>query len=278
MSRETRDAPWQVYVLNSQTGERLRLTDTQSNERTPKWSPDGKRLVFASDRDGNREIYVADLDAISQRAEGTPIAADAAIVNLTQNKAPDWQPAWSPSGERVVFSSHRDGNWEVYVVRADGSDLTRLTDHPASDFSPAWSPDGERILFVSRRRGDADLYVSNLESGELSQLTTGEMSEYDPSWSPDGKWIAFVTQIGQQSDVFVMRADGSNPINVTNSAYANDFQPTWTLDSQWLVYVSYTTAEGDHELFKMRPDGSGVTKLTDDDHDNLAPSWRPEVQ
>ena len=92
-------------------------------------------------------------------------------------------------------------------------------------------------------------------------MTTSEMDEYDPAWSPDGEWIAYVTQIGRQSDVFVMRADGSEPVNLTNSIYANDFQPVWTANSEWLVFVSYTAAQGEHELsgvFRPQQHGRGV--------------------
>ena len=106
------------------------------------------------------------------------------------------------------------------------------------------------------------------------QLTTSERDEYDPAWSPDGEWIAYVTQIGDQSDVFVMRADGSEAVNLTNSTYANDFQPIWTADSERLIFVSYTAAQGEHDLYVMRRDGSEVTPITDDQDDNIAPSLR----
>jgi Tol biopolymer transport system component len=261
MSREGTEAPWQIYTMNSRMGKHMRLTNTDSNERTPEWAPDGGALTFASDRDGNREIYIMDL------------TGDSSPANLTRHKAPDWQPAWSPDGTRVAFSSHRDENWEIYLVNIDGTGLVRLTEHPENDFSPTWSPDG-RVLFVSRRHGDADLFVMDLDRRELAQLTKSELDEYDPAWSPDGRWIAFVTQMGNQSDIFVMRADGADPVNLTDSMYANDFQPTWTADSEELVFVSYTAARGTHDLFRMRRDGSGVIQLTDDEHDNLAPSVR----
>ena len=269
MSRIAKDAPWQIYAINSSTGKRLRLTYTSSNERTPKWSPDGRKLVFTSDRDGNREVYVMDLQDATQDPDNTQ------LINLTQHKDPDWQPAWSPDGKRVSFSSHRDQNWEIYFVDADGTNLVRITDHPENDFSPTWSPNGQWLLFVSRRRGNADLFILEVRTGEHTQLTHGTQDEYEPAWSPNGDWIAFVTQIGDQADVFVMRADGSDPVNITNSVYANDFQPTWTHDSEKLIFVSYTAADGDHDLLIMERDGSQVAHLTDDDNDNLAPCLRP---
>ncbi|MBN1642742.1 MAG: PD40 domain-containing protein [Anaerolineae bacterium] len=268
MSRADAQAPWQIDALDTRAGKRIRLTETTANDRTPKWSPDGRSIAFASDRDGDREIYVMDLERA--RAEG----ASYQPVNLTRNEEPDWQPAWSPDGERIAFSCYRDDNWEICVVAADGNHLERLTADPESDISPTWSPDGNRILFVSRRLGDADLYVLEIGGGTLTQLTRSERDEYDPAWSPDGAWIAFVTQIETQSDLYVMRADGSEALNLTNSAYANDFQPVWTADSQSVIYVSYTAAEGNHDLYIVRRDGSEQRVLVDSDTDDLAPSLR----
>jgi Tol biopolymer transport system component len=273
MSRLVPDGPWQLRLLDPLSGQQIRLTETNTNERTPRWSPDGRHLAFVSDRDGNREVYVMDV-ALALSSDAAP---EDALTNVSQHKAPDWQPAWSPDGSRLAFASHRDDNWELYLVDADGSNLVRLTLHAENDFAPSWSPDGHRLVFASRRFQDADLFVIDTETGELTQLTTGTQNEFEPAWSPDGEWIAYVTQIKDQGDIFVMKADGSEPTNLTNSPYANDFQPTWSPDSEWLTFVSYTAAEGDHDLWQMRPDGSELSVLHDDEYDNLAPNWRPHA-
>jgi len=265
MSRTDEESPWQILALNPLSGESLSLMQTDSNERTPRWSPDGRRLAFVSDRDGEREIYVLDLS--DPQAEP---------VDLSQHQAPDWQPAWSPDGRRVAFASYRDGNWEIYVVDADGGNLERLTEHPENDFSPSWSPDGRKLVFASRRYADADLFAIDVETRALDQLTSGQWNEYDPAWSPDGAWIAYVTRIEDQGDIFVMRADGSEAVNVTDSPYADDFQPAWTPDSERLIYVSYTTTKGDYDLWSMRRDGSDAHVLVEDARDDLAPNWRPD--
>ncbi len=267
MSRPNVETPWQVYALDMRTGKRVRVTETNANERTPKWSPDGRQIVFTSERDGDREIFVMDLQRELESQDYQPL-------QLTHNETPDWQPSWSPDGERIAFSSYRDGNWEIYVMDADGGNLKRVTEHPENDITPVWSPDGTRLVFVSRRLGDANLFVVDLASGQIDQITSGPWDEYDPAWSPDGEWIAFAIQIDKQSDVFVMRADGSEVTNLTNTSPASEFQPVWTADSEQLIFVSFTPVEGEHDLFIMQRDGSQVMALTDDTDDNIAPSLR----
>jgi Tol biopolymer transport system component len=268
MSSDGKGGFWQLYAVDLRTGERVRLTETAANERTPKWSPDGKRIVFSSDRDGDRDIYVMDLDAWQQ--EG----ASYQPVNLTHDDDPDWQPSWSPDGTRIAFSSYRDDNWEIYVIDADGTNPTRVTEQIESDYSPTWSPDGDKLLFVSRRRGNADLFTYEFVTRKLTRLTTSALDEYDPAWSPDGEWIAYVTRFEPQSDIFLMQADGRGATNLTNSSYVNELQPCWTSDSEQLVFTAYISAKGNYDLYAMQRDGSEVKLLLDPDSDDVAPSLR----
>jgi hypothetical protein len=129
-------------------------------------------------------------------------------------------PAWSPDGQRIAFTSARDGNSEIYVMKADGSAQTRLTTDPARDFSAAWSPDGTRIAFASARTGAHDVYVMNADGSGQTRLTTDPASDFNPAWSPDGAKIAYesTTTFGDGGgEVLLMNADGSGRTNLTNN-------------------------------------------------------------
>ena len=106
-------------------------------------------------------------------------------TNLTSSLTNSiYDPAWSPDGQKIAFLSYVNGNYEIYVMNADGSNVLRLTENNASDDSPAWSPDSKMIAFVSGRDGDSEIYVMDADGGHVKRLTSNEASDYSPVWLP----------------------------------------------------------------------------------------------
>ena len=179
---------------------------------------------------------------------------------------------------RTAFSSERDGNWDIYVMNADGSGVTRLTEHPEIDWGPDWSPDGQLIAFSSYRDGESDIYVINADGSGVTQLTNHPEYDGDPAWSPDGQLIAFSSYRDGDIDIYVMNADGSGVTQLTNHP-EYDGDPAWSPDGRRITFMSERDANADTvetgDIYVMNADGSGVTQLTNHPEYDGSPAWSP---
>ncbi len=256
----TRDGFGQIYVMNADGTNQVRLT-TPLAARDPAWSSDGQKIAYNTGTGGTMAVMNAD---------GT------GQVTL----APGGQdPAWSPDGLKLAFTSFRDADGEIYVMDADGTNLTRLTNSPLQDLEPAWSPDGQKIAFTSKRDGGApEIYVMNADGSGQLRLTNVDDSNEEPTWSPDGQKIAFTRPrfgVGDP-EVFVMNADGSNQTSLTANSPDDDNTPAWSPDGQKIAFASGRDQE-DREIYLMNPDGSGQTAVTNNANgaNDFAPDWQP---
>jgi hypothetical protein len=211
-------------------------------------------IAFASDRDGDSEIYVV-------RTDGT------GLRKLTRNRAGDAQPVWSPDRRRIAFVSDRDGDEDLYVMRADGSDVRRITRNAAGDFLPAWSPGGRRLAFTSTLQGSLDVYTIRADGRHRRRLTYSPAIDYGPAWSPDGSRIAFASNRrggeGNQ-EIFVMNADGSDKRRLTFTGGSFEFPmddtfPSWSPDGATIVFSS--SREVSEDLWVMDADGENQHAL-----------------
>ena len=220
-------------------------------------------IAFVSERDGNSEIYVVNVDGTG-------------LQRLTNDAGADVDPAWSPDGKRIAFSSDRAGSADIYVMDADGSNLVRRTQSGNYNSSPAWSPDGTKIAFSSLRDGWFGIYVMSVDGDWANPTHLGFETGYNahPAWSPDGKRIAFVSDWRAYDtlfDVYVMNDDGSDITAVLEGPFfwSNGllfyFQPAWSPDGGRMAVVTcpYAWADcyPDASIAIANADGSGLKTL-----------------
>jgi len=219
-----RSAPASLHARFTQ------VTEGRGLEQFPSLAPDGKWIVYNSNAAGADDIYLQSVTG------ATPI-------NLTSDSAAgDWQPAFSPDGERIVFRSERDGGG-LFVMGRTGEAVKRIT---AEGFNPAWAPTGEEIVYATESvnywpwlRGDhSALWAVTLSTGIKRRIEAGE-DAVQPSWSPHGYRIAFwrVRGAASQRDIATIPADGGRPVPVTDDA-AIDWNPVWSPDGNSLYFSS----------------------------------------
>jgi Tol biopolymer transport system component len=215
-------------------------------------------LAFSSVSPGPDE----DIDIISSDNDN--------LHRLTTSPVDDTDPAWSPDGTHIVFTSKRDGNSEIYVMAADGTSQVRLTNSPFDDDRPAWSPDGTKIAFVSTRDANSEIYVMNVDGTNPVRITNNPVNDGDPAWSPDGTRIAFSSSRESGGGIWIMNADGTNPTRITTNV-GGDAQPAWSPDGTKIAFSRATGVSSD--IYVVLTDGTGLTQLTHDIVFAMDPDW-----
>jgi TolB protein len=160
-------------------------------EESPRWSPDGKLVLWVSTRDKNPDLYTVDAEGKNEK-------------RLTSDPAYDLHPAWSPDGKQIAFASGRSGRQKIHRMNADGSAAKKLTDGEFLDAWPAWRPDGKQIAFVSNRSGNYDVWLMDTDGTRLVNLTNNKAQDTSPAWSPDGKTLAFISTRAGGSDIYLL--------------------------------------------------------------------------
>ncbi|MGD2247684.1 MAG: FG-GAP-like repeat-containing protein [Candidatus Methanofastidiosia archaeon] len=199
-----------IWTMNSDGSNQTKIHVRGSYDASkPAFSPDGTKIVFNSCKrygGGPNELYIMNPD-------GSNVSK---ILNASGNKSDGRRKAkgsisYSPDGQWIVFESERAGNWDIWIVKPDGSDLTQITTKSSADFYPAWSPDGEQIVFTSDRSGNNDIWiltnVQDVINGGVPnyvQITTDSSYDRHPTWSPDGKKIAFSSDRSGNWDIWIV--------------------------------------------------------------------------
>ena len=231
------DTGWEIFIADSGLHLQLRLASSPAAEIHPKADRGFRRVVFASNRDGDFEIFSITTDGNDLR-------------QLTFNTTDDAWPMWSPDGQRIAYTAYRDGQPEIYVMKADGSEDVRLTDSPSTDAMPDWSPEGDQIVFAGYRDGAHGIFVMDADGRNQRRVTSAVYAQR-PKWSLDGKEIAFDADGDGDTwqDLFLMDASGDNKRMVYDGqSFSEIMLGSWSPDNAYLAftYVNYTEYQGEY--------------------------------
>jgi formylglycine-generating enzyme required for sulfatase activity len=228
-----RGGGWGIYVMDVPGGGEAdggqampaprKLTGEAGRLATLDWSPDGTHIVFESSRDGNRELYL-----MAVPGEGDAAAGDGeppTLLRLTDNDVTDFAPDWSPDGMQIAYASLHGGNYDIYIMEADGSNPRRLTTGQADDWWPDWSPDGEQIVFSSfdhsrsQERYYHEVFVMRANGRGLRRLTTSTADDWYAAWRPEAATEAFPPAEASLRDAWTRPADNMAMVYVPGGTF-----------------------------------------------------------
>ena len=234
-----------------------RLTEEQTLTLTPRWHPDGRRVLFTSYREHVPRLFEID---VGSRRIRRALKGSAVILN----------GAWSPDGSMLLVSREMGGNSDIFLLDRSGKVLRRLTDHWAIDVSPTWAPDGRRFAFCSARAGAPHIYTMNVDGSAMKRVSNRGSYNTSPAWSPTGDHLAYTMRDGG-FHVVVVGTDGTGARTITRSGDNED--PSWSPDGRYLVYSS--RQGGRRSLMLGDRGGRFQRELTTGRGDDTSPTWSP---
>ncbi len=246
----------EIYVRDFAGSTPTRLTTNTAYDAVPIWSPDGTRIAFSSDGD----VYVMDPDGSNQ-------------TNLTNGVGSSNTPLdWSPDGTRILFLSDRDGDNDLWVMYADGSQPSQLLNTAQLELDGAWSPDGTTIAFSRLSGIHSDIWLMDADGSNQRNITNNTSSDSaSPSWSPDGTKLAYSSGTHPNYQIWIMGSDGSNPAMLASAPGTGNYSPAWAPDGSRIGFTS--DRDGDMDLWMVNPDGTGVAHLTNNPANERLVSW-----
>lgn len=266
---------WDIYLMDVPRGLVHRMTRDAGNNRFPAWSPDGRRLVFHSDR-GNPyyELYIMDVDGRNlRRITGANMEVYRRAVDFAGILG-NAMAAWSPDGQWIGFHSDVGGSWDLYLVDPNGEQVIRLTQSPENEIFISWSPDGTQLLFSSSSPSETFIYLMNTDGTERRQITSRDT--YFPGVpTPDGgvrpsqplaphELFATATAMAPRSSL--------PPLATPLPPPAVDYHPEWSPDGERFVFQASRGRPTD-DIYVMELASGVVTRLTDSFNMNRNAAW-----
>lgn len=247
-----------IYCVDFDGENLLRLTANRQLNLYPSWSPDREQVAFMSWREGQQGLYLLE-------------TATGVVRNINESVGSNLAPSWHPSGDELLASLSKVGQHEIYRIGLDGSTIRRLTVSPAIEVSPSWSPNGRDIVFTSDRTGTPQLYIMQGDGSGRSRLTFEGRYNEAAAWSPNGEKIVYATRVTDITQLVLIDPRGENRTVLTGPEWRNCEDPSWAPDSRHIVFASDRT--GMFKLYVMDVVEGVTRQLTLGDEPDKTPDW-----
>ena len=243
-----------VFVIPVAGGQERRLTSDNRWIVSQTWTPDGRTIVFSSNRTGGQNLWK--IGAIGRRGSAVPER----MAGIGENAS---GPSFSRKGQRMVYAQFSEDTnvWQLTLGPGHSArELSSLIASTQYDSSPQYSPDGRKVAIRSSRSGNHEIWVADSDGKNPFQLTNfGGPLTGTPRWSPDGLWVAFDSRPEGQPDIFVIASEGGAPRRLTYEV-SEDVVPSWSRDGRWVYFAS--NRGGSWQVWKTPFNGGQKIQVT----------------
>ncbi len=249
-----------VYVMDYDGHRPTRITFSSALDMLPSWSADNEKVLYTSYRNLSPDLFLFHL--YSGKTE------------LISSGGSNYAADWSPVSDRIVYTSTKHGNAEIYMKDMKTWQEKRLTFNPAIDTSPCWSPNGREIAFTSQRGGTPQIYIMDSEGSNIRRITLEGAYHDSSAWSPDGMRLAFVSRIENRFDIYIYNLKSNEITKLTENSGRNE-NPSWSPDGRHLVFSS--NRSGRYQIYLVDYDGRNVRQITSKG-ENKMPKWQKSTR
>ena len=266
---------YDIFIHDIYAGNSTQITKNKWIDFNPALSKDNDRLLFISDRDGNREIYSVELEWL----DGYSQWRGKNLRNLTNSSENDWTPVFSPIDNKIAFSTYfpENDNYDIFIMNEDGTDKENLTNTTSYEKFPQFSPDGSFLIFQGWQKGKMDIFFTSLLDKNIINITrnfkSNDIISHGNSFSPDGESIVFTSERDGNRNIYLSNMNGSEIMAITKHE-SNDYEPIFSPDGQLIVFTS--ERDGNKEIYLFEIESKKLKNLSNHTGNDWNPRFFPD--
>ena len=266
---------YDIFIHDIYASQSTQLTKNQWIDFNPTISPNSNKLLFVSDRDGNREIYSMELEWL----DGYTQWRGNNLTNITNSNENDWTPSFSPIEDKIVFATYfpENDNYDIFIMKSDGTEKENLTNTNSYEKFPKFSPDGTFIIFQGWNKGKMDIFFLSLLDKNIINITrnfqSNDIISHGNAFSPDGQSFVFTSERDGNRNVYIAKIYDTNPEQLTFDS-SDDYEPIFSPDGHSVVFTS--ERDGNKEIYLLNLESKIARNLTTNAGDDWNPRFYPD--